>query len=129
MAYTGVAAMNVDGRTIHSARNIKFGGYEQRSPPTNDMKVKYSQVVLSIIDESSMTQQKLLGGANLASKSLVTMKYKTKPFGGKHMLITGDWLQFQPVAGKPCTYLYQYLDLECMLSNVMFLVHDRLLQS
>ena len=102
MAFTGIAAINIDGRTIHSSRNISFGGFREKSQPTNSMKNQYSQVVLSIFDELSMTDQKLLGGADLSAKHMISGKQNQQPFGGKHVLFTCDWLQIPPVAGKPC---------------------------
>jgi ATP-dependent DNA helicase PIF1 len=101
LAFTGVAAINVKGRTIHSARNLKLNGAQNNPTPTVEMKSRFTRVVLVIIDEISMTDQALLGGTDLASRSLAGNTNKI--MGGRHIMLIGDWLQLPSVAGSPCT--------------------------
>jgi hypothetical protein len=101
LAFTGVAAINVKGRTMHSARNLKLNGAQNNPTPTVEMKSRFTRVVLVIIDEISMTDQALLGGTDLASRSLAGNTNKI--MGGRHIMLIGDWLQLPSVAGSPCT--------------------------
>lgn len=44
MAFTGVAAINIDGKTIHSARNLSVGR-RQGNSPAMEMKQRFQKVV------------------------------------------------------------------------------------
>ena len=50
LAFTGIAAIQADGKTIHSGRNIEFGKYTARSPPCLGMRDAFAQVYLTIFD-------------------------------------------------------------------------------
>lgn len=102
MAFTGVAAINIAGKTIHSARNLRFNGAEPNSPPTLDMKSKFSRVVLIIVDEISITDQALLGGMDSVSRRMSPRP--TEFMGGKHFILIGDFFQLPPIGGSPCRY-------------------------
>ncbi|KAG1694469.1 hypothetical protein DVH05_028660 [Phytophthora capsici] len=78
IAFTGVAAMNIRGKTMHSARNLKISGNGQRSA----------------------SNQALLGSTDLASRDMTTNPYQF--MGGKHTLLCGDWFQLPAVRGSPC---------------------------
>jgi hypothetical protein len=103
IAFTGVAAINIKGKTMHRARNLKINGAEANSAPTTDMKIRFSRVVLVIVDEISITAQSLLGGTDAASRTMSTTPEKF--MGGNHVLLMGDWMQLPPVGGAPCTCL------------------------
>jgi ATP-dependent DNA helicase PIF1 len=100
MAFTGVAAINIKGKTMHSASNLKLNGAESNSAPTIEMKQKFRRVVLCVIDEISITDQSLLGGTDAVSRSMTMTPERT--MGGKHTLLIGDLLQLPPIAGSPC---------------------------
>ncbi|RLN54320.1 hypothetical protein BBJ28_00017710 [Nothophytophthora sp. Chile5] len=97
IAYTGVAAININGKTMHSSRNLKLGGHGQNAAPTQEMRAKFGLVVLVIIDEISMTDQALLGSTDLASRGMTDTPRRI--MGGKHVIFGGDWLQLPPVRG------------------------------
>lgn len=61
MAFTRVAAINIQGRTMHSARKLTLHVNERGSPPSAEMKAKFNRVILVIVDEISMTDQSLQG--------------------------------------------------------------------
>lgn len=103
MAFTGVAAINIKGKTMHSARNLRLNGTEPSTAPTVEMKTKFDRVVLCIIDEISITDQALLGGMDAVSRSMT--KTPEQFMGGKHTMLIGDLLQLPPVAGSPCELL------------------------
>ncbi|KAK1935190.1 ATP-dependent DNA helicase pfh1 [Phytophthora citrophthora] len=100
LAFTGAAAINIHGKTLHTARNLKLSGAEPNSPPSNEMKTRFSEVVLVIIDEISITDQALLGGTDSVSRMMSMSPEKF--MGGKHVLLIGDYLQLPPVAGNLC---------------------------
>jgi len=102
LAFTGVAAINIQGRTMHSARNLRLNGAENNPNPSLEMKSRFTRVVLVIADEISMIDQALLGGTETASQSLACVRGKL--MGGKHVILTGDWLQLPSIAGCPCEY-------------------------
>jgi len=103
LAFTGAAAINIKGRTMHSARNLKINGADPNAAPTTEMKSKFSRVILIAIDEISITDQALLGGTDSVSRALST---KPEAFmGGRHTLLIGDQHQLPPIAGSPCRSL------------------------
>ena len=65
MAPTDVAAINIDGRTIHTAFNIPVGNFSCNLTPLNDkikssLRNRLSEVKSIIIDEISMVFNNLL---------------------------------------------------------------------
>jgi len=96
LAPTGVAAVNVQGQTIHSFFRFK--------PTITIDKVKkvygsnneiYQLVDAIIIDEISMVRADLL---DCVDKFLrLNGKVRTKPFGGMQMIFIGDLYQLPPV--------------------------------
>jgi hypothetical protein len=102
LASTGAAAINISGSTMHSAPNLKLNGAESNAPPSNEMKARFMQVVLVIIDEISITYQALLAGTDSVSHMMSTSPGKL--MGGKHVMLLGDFLQLPPVGGHPCTF-------------------------
>src|SRR3989338_11327943 len=96
LAPTGVAAVNVQGQTIHSFFRFK--------PTITIDKVKktygsnseiYSFVEAIIIDEISMVRADLL---DCVDKFLrLNGKVRTRPFGGIQMIFIGDLYQLPPV--------------------------------
>lgn len=106
LGFTGVAAINIQGRTIHSARNLMLTGAQHTTDPNVEMKARFSRVILVIIDEISMTDQALLGGADIASGTLAGTRGKI--MGGRHTMFSGDWGQLPSIAGSPCAYTSSY---------------------
>ena len=93
MAFMNLAAINVDGETIHASRAIAV--FRQQSMNAT-RKAKINNIYLSIIDEASMIPQDLLGKAELRTREV---KHNDQVWGGIHILFTGDPLQLPPVAG------------------------------
>ena len=65
MALTGVAAINIDGTTIHTAFNIPVGHFGSNLPPLSDkmkssLRNRLSELKIIIIDEISMLSNNLL---------------------------------------------------------------------
>ncbi|MEK6873068.1 MAG: DEAD/DEAH box helicase [Nanoarchaeota archaeon] len=96
LAPTGVAAVNVNGQTIHS-----FFGFK---PTITIEKVKkiygknedlYKMIDIIIIDEISMVRADIL---DCIDKFLrINSKDKNKPFGGVRIVFIGDLYQLPPI--------------------------------
>ena len=98
-APTGIAALNISGKTIHSVCRL---------PPKlitpQDITVlssKQAQVIFNsdifIIDEISMVTSNMLDGVDLF---LQRNMRSNKPFGGKTVIIVGDMFQLPPIVGE-----------------------------
>lgn len=105
LAPTGIAALNIGGRTIHSV--CKF-------PPTfiTNSNVKRLQDVhrkflltlnLIIIDEISMVSSNLLDGID---EFLRKNRGISEPFGGVHLLVVGDLFQLPPIVDNKIRHLF-----------------------
>ena len=99
LASTGVAAINVEGQTIHSFFEIKPGSFIQE---VQEKARKVSSKRLSllrkleviILDEVSMVRADLLDCVNIYLQTALKSDY---PFAGKQMLLIGDLYQLPPV--------------------------------
>ncbi|MGA1847397.1 AAA family ATPase [Deferribacter abyssi] len=95
LAPTGVAALNIEGQTIHS-----FFNFQPNISPhnTNNVWVEnpelYKNIETIIIDEISMVRADLLDCIDIF---LRRFKNKNKPFGGTKMIFIGDLYQLPPV--------------------------------
>jgi len=98
LAFTGVAALNITGKTIHSffqfpprvltpleLENVKY---------KPDKKILFNELRLIIIDEISMVRVDLLNGIDYMLR-----KYRCNeiPFGGVRMILIGDMYQLPPI--------------------------------
>ena len=100
-AFTGTAAANVEGMTLHSAFNFNFGN-EFNSLKDNIRDQKRDQLrnlKMVVIDEFSMLKADMFYQLHLR---LVELKQTelTELFGGCAMLLFGDILQLKPVMGR-----------------------------
>jgi len=92
-SYTGVAARNIQGMTLHSA--LCLNRRSAKSSSTHrDLVAMWEGVDYLFIDEVSMI------GCNLLlqiSEALVDAKGNTSPFGGISIIFCGDFAQLPPV--------------------------------
>ena len=96
LAPTGVAALNVQGQTIHSFFKLRPGADEtQIKRVYGQAAAVYKKLDAVIIDEISMVRADIL---DLADKFLRINGPKTgEPFGGVQMVFFGDLFQLPPV--------------------------------
>jgi len=101
LAPTGVAALNVQGQTIHS-----FFGFPPRiiTPSEAGQKITrkdllrmYKNLEVLIIDEISMVRADMLDGID---KFLRVNRENFRPFGGVQVVFFGDLFQLPPVVTR-----------------------------
>ncbi len=97
VAPTGIAAINVQGVTIHSF----FGFPPYPIHPEHIRKRKnrklYKELDTIVIDEISMVRADLLDGIDYFMRINGLKENRHKPFGGVQMIFIGDLFQLPPV--------------------------------
>lgn len=96
VAPTGVAALNVQGQTIHSLFRLKpsFVNIDELRP--NRSRV-LKEIELLIVDEISMARADVFDGMD---HTLRRVRRNRKPFGGVQICVIGDLFQLPPVVGN-----------------------------
>ena len=97
-AFTGVAALNVGGQTLHSLFNIPTGFIdvsELRISARVSMLIRHIDMV--VIDEISMVRADMMEAINVLLQQAKGNKF---PFGGIQMIMFGDPYQLPPVADR-----------------------------
>lgn len=98
LAPTGVAAINVQGQTIHSFFKFRHSvtlGSIKRLKEKKDKQSIYRKLDMIIIDEISMVRADLLDCVDKFMR--LNGKDHTLPFGGAQMIFIGDLHQLPPV--------------------------------
>ncbi len=101
LAPTGVAAINVDGETIHSFFKFKPGTTPSEAHKLGgkiagtDKVTTYAAIETIIIDEISMTRADLLDAIDAFLRAALQ---KEASFAGKQLIMIGDLYQLPPVA-------------------------------
>lgn len=119
-ASTGVAAVNVNGRTIHSWAGVKLakdsGLQLANLVLRNHSAVKnWRETKILIIDEISMIGKTLFDKLNYVAKMV---RHSTKPFGGLILIVCGDFLQLPPVGDDFCFTSLMWT--ECDFKTIKF---------
>ena len=103
MAFTGKAAFNIGGTTIHSALHISIN---QSLSNLNKLSIEtlskltkqYEQFQFIVIDEISLVGARML---NAIDQKLRSIKHvQNKFFGGLDVIVTGDFYQAPPIRDK-----------------------------
>jgi ATP-dependent DNA helicase PIF1 len=104
LAFTGLAAINVGGETIHSFFNLPIGFLDKRSIQINKEKSAIIRAINTIVlDEVSMIRADLMDAIDI---SLKKHRANTLPFGGVQMIFIGDLHQLPPVIEKELKDIY-----------------------
>ena len=95
-APTGVAALNIEGATIHTTFGMSPHDMpgQQRSPPRRVISRLRAATGL-VVDEVSMVSPDLL--AMMDQTARAARRRPLDPFGGLHVTFVGDFLQLPPV--------------------------------
>ena len=100
-AMTGIAALNIQGRTLHSQAGI---GLARRSAADLARTMKapkrlaWRQCTTLIIDEVSMLSRELFEKLDEVARIL---RGSPRPFGGIQLVLSGDFFQLPPVSQDP----------------------------
>ncbi|MDR2190648.1 MAG: AAA family ATPase [Candidatus Peribacteria bacterium] len=100
LAPTGVAALNIEGSTIHSFFKIPPATTEKNVKKVAKAFIgdpKFTELDAIVIDEISMVRADLFDCINLYLQIVCETK---QPFGGKQMLLIGDLYQLPPVVSS-----------------------------
>lgn len=110
LAPTGIAALNVNGTTIHS-----FFQFPHRTLFLRDKRIKpfwansekrklIESLDTVIIDEVSMVRADVMDAIDHALR--INSKYPQLPFGGKQMIFIGDLYQLEPITKEKNEEMY-----------------------
>ena len=99
-AFTGTAAANIQGQTMHSAFSFNFGNeYLSLGDKSRDeRRTLLENLKVVIIDEYSMIKADMLYQLDLRLKEL--KQRSDLPFGGVSIFLFGDILQLRPVRAR-----------------------------
>ena len=99
-AFTGTAAANIKGTTLHSAFSFAFGNeFHSLSDNVRDeRRTEFENLKVVIIDEFSMIKSDMLYQLDLRLKE-IKMNMDIA-FGGVSVILFGDILQLRPVQGS-----------------------------
>lgn len=98
VAFTGLAAMNVNGKTIHGQFRFPLHLVQNDDIKLDKERVQlYNALDVLIIDEISMVRSDIFSGIDKALRQARGKKRQHLPFGGVQVLLFGDPCQLAPV--------------------------------
>ena len=98
-AMTGMAAVLIGGKTLHSALGIGLGKDSAQTLARRCPKKIWLDLKLLIIDEVSMLSAELLDKIETVAR---LVRKNPAPFGGVRLILSGDFLQLPTIGGEFC---------------------------
>lgn len=100
LAPTGIAALNAGGTTIHSQLMLKPGllnplALEPLTDGTRRQVLRAAKTV--IVDEISMVRSDLFCAMDARLREVAAGENRERPFGGRQVILVGDFMQLPPV--------------------------------
>ena len=129
-APTGLAAKNVHGRTLHSLFRLPLqDGQATTTAKLNELSMRKLQMemkgkIFFICDEISMVGEKNFRMVHERLEQLGAMNTNgknEKPFGGYHVILSGDFYQLPPVRDKfafECVELFDLFEIIWLTENM-----------
>ena len=98
-AFTGTAAANIDGQTLHTLFSFNFGaGFMSLSDKMRDEKRNlYRNLKMLIIDEISLVDADMLYKIDMRLREITQIGL---PFGNIAIFVLGDLMQMRPISGR-----------------------------
>ena len=103
LAPTGIAALNAGGTTIHSQMMLKPGLLNPLTldPLTDGNRCRVLRMAKTIVvDEVSMVRSDLFCAMDARLREVASGVRKEMPFGGKQIVLVGDFMQLPPVVSE-----------------------------
>ena len=99
-AFTGTAATNIGGQTLHGAFGFAYDNkhYSLSDKIRDQRRAEMKNLKMVIIDEISMVKSDMLYQLDLRLQE-ITEKVGT-PFGGISVIAFGDMMQLKPCMGR-----------------------------
>ena len=98
-AFTGTAASNIDGQTLHTLFSFNFDNkhYSLSDKKRDEKRSMFRNLKILVIDEVSMVKAVIIYQLDLKLQEL--KERVGTPFGGVSIVLFGDMLQLRPVLG------------------------------
>ena len=98
-AFTGAAASNIEGQTLHTLFSFNFGaGFMSLTDKMRDEKRNlYKNLKMLIIDEISLVDSDMLYKIDLRIREITQMGV---PMGNIAIIVLGDLMQMCPISGR-----------------------------
>ena len=101
LAPSGMAALNIHGRTIHSALSLPLNGFSLLTGTRlATMQIQWTGIHFVIIDEKSMLGQRTLAMIDSRCRQIFSEK-ANNPFSNLNIALVGDFAQLPPVGNTP----------------------------
>ena len=99
LAPTGLAALNIAGATIHSFFHFPIGVLSADTVKVQDLRQKevIQAIDVILIDEISMVRSDTFQAIDTMLRLCAPDAQKDVPFGGKQIIVVGDFFQLAPV--------------------------------
>ena len=102
LAPTGIAALNAGGTTIHSQLMLRPGLLNPLAldPLTDGNRCRVIRAAKTVVvDEISMVRSDLFCAMDARFREVASGENRRRPFGGRQMILVGDFMQLPPVTG------------------------------
>jgi len=103
-APTGMAAINIGGKTLHSLCQLPPAWILKKDIKSTPRRKEIKEAKILIIDEVSMVTANLLDGVSAFFRK---NKGVDKPFGGLSVIFVGDLFQLPPVVNGSTKHLFK----------------------
>ena len=113
LAPTGIAALNINGSTIHRFFNLPIYATDPWSimPPDDIEQIELINTAeIIVIDEISMVRSDIFQAIDTQLRNCCSDSRRDLPLAGKQLLVVGDFFQLSPVVKE--AKLHEYLDYE-----------------
>ena len=105
-APTAIAAINIEGKTLHSLCHLPPAWIIKSDIKSDPHRAEIKNAKLLIIDEISMVTANLLDGVSAYFR---LNRGVDKPFGGLPVIMIGDMFQLPPVVNKQTKALFEQI--------------------